>query len=588
VIGRGLPVPTGSVPERLGLAERTPYPRGLVLAARKGKLGRKAERAVYLGWELARLMKGASDRDREALVVLVVASFAALEDGGTRLFLPEIPNRLRRLGAGEELARHALALIESGNGPASAVVGGPEDERPLVRDGDRLYHHRIHRLERELVSSVRDRLGARAERSQFTSILDALDAVLARRAVVRGKPVRLGTEQQQAIRTALTRPLTLVAGGPGAGKTVIVSSILRVLTRLGTPMEDVALVAPTRWEARRLEDAIREHLEAIVEPESCDRGLARAIPGAMALAEARSRLRSPFVRSVVLVDEASRIDLEGMAELLGSIPPETKLVLLGDPDQLPTGLGGGVFRDLLERADAAVGLGESYDTDPDGAFRNLVQVARHVNRVNAETLFHPESSASERIAVRKTAAEVRLSGVEILEADQRAFLDRWFRERVLVGGKDPEALFARLHRQRVLTATESARDRWNERLDRGQPHQPVIALTNGGALDFGEPGIRAFGTLFFPRREGALRFDAALGAPEVRPAHAATVEESLGSTLDHVVLDLPEPDHPFLVRPLLYSALTRARRSVVILGSKEAVVAAIGRSLERSTGIGGI
>lgn len=585
---RGFPIPTGSVRERLGLTERAPYPHGLVGAARRGRLGRKAERAVYLGWELARLMEGASDRDREALVFLVVASFASLEEGSTRLYLPAVPVRLRGLGADEELARRALALVErlDAGGPASHVFGGPEADRPLVREGDYLYHQRVHQQERELGSSVRARLGAKAEPSAFTSVLDALDAVLARRAVIRGKPIRLSTEQQQAIRTALTRPLTLVSGGPGAGKTVIVASILRVAARLGIPIEDVALVAPTSWEARRLEESIREHLGAIAEPEPVDRGLARVLPEPSTLERSGTGLSSPFAKSLVLVDDAARLDLEGMARLFDSLGSETKLVLLGDPDQLPTGLAGGIFRDLLERTDAAVQLGENHDPEPDGAARNISLVARHVLRVNAEILFHPDGRPNEGIAVRRSAAEVRLEGVELLESDPGSFLDRWYRERVLVGGKDPGVSFTRLHRQRVLTATESARDEWNDRLDRGQPSQPVIALSNGSALSPGDPGILFGGNYFFPRRRGFFRWDAALGAPDVRVAHAATVEESLGSELDHVALDLPEPDHPLLVRQLLYSALTRARRSVTILGSKEAVVAAIGRSLERSTGIG--
>jgi exodeoxyribonuclease V alpha subunit len=250
-------------------------------------------------------------------------------------------------------------------------------------------------------------------------------------------------------------------------------------------------------------------------------------------------------------------------------------------------MAGGVFRDLLERTDAAVQLVESHDPEPDGAARNILLVARRVLRVEAEILFHPDRRPREGIAIRKSAAEVLLSGVELLESDAGSFLERWYRERVLVGGKDPGASFARLHRQRVLTATESARDEWNARLDRGQPSQPVIALANGNALAPGDPGILFGGNYFFPRRQGSFRWDATLGAPHVRLAHAATVEESLGHSLDHVVLDLPEPDHPLLVRQLLYSALTRARRSITILGSKEAVVAAIGRSLERSTGIGG-
>ncbi len=352
--------PNGSVRERLGLpeAKATPFPRPLVDAVRERNLG---EWTVYLAWELARLMEGGTSRDREALEVLVVATFAGLQEGSTRLYLPALAARFRELGAGEELASVALSLLDNEAGPGAVLVGRPGDFKPLTRDGDYLYHQRVHQQECEIAKRLKARLMVKAERSDYGDILDALDSVLAHRPVIRGKPIRLSTEQQHVIRTALTRPLTLVSGGPGTGKTSIVVSILRVLGRLGAAVEDVALAAPTGRAARRMDEALREGLAAVPEPGPVDRALLETVPEARTLHRLVSR---PLFAKLVIVDEASMIDLELMNRLLCALPDDAKLVLLGDADQLPSIEAGGVFRDLLHRTEGAIQLGESHRTDP--------------------------------------------------------------------------------------------------------------------------------------------------------------------------------------------------------------------------------
>lgn len=594
--------PNGSVRERLGLPESkaTPYPRPLVDAAGERNLG---EWVVYLAWELARLMEGGTRRDREALEVLVMASFAALEDGTTRLHLPTLAARFRQLGAGEELASVALSLLEEGEGsPARALVGRAGEFKPLVRDGDYLYHQRVHRQECEVAKHLRARLNVKSERSEYGNILDALDSVLAHRPVVRGKPIRLSTEQQHVIRTALTRPLTLVSGGPGTGKTSIVASILRVLGRLGAPMGEIALAAPTGKAARRMDQAVRQALAAIPEPGAVDRALMEAVPEARTLHRLLSR---SLLTKLVIVDEASMIDLQLMGRLLRGLPDDSKLVLLGDADQLPSIETGGVFRDLLHHVDGAIQLGESYRMDPkDPGGRNILVVARQVNAVNAELLVDPDSPAADCIAMRDSALDVRFEGVELLESDHEAFFDRWYEERVVetelqelverLGPLDecsPQqigALLSLVHRQRVLAVTRDAVERFNGILDRGQILQPVVALRNDPdrGLVNGEPGLEYDGALIFIGRHGRLWLERRGGLADVSLAHATTVHKSQGSEHDHVALVLPEPGHPLLFRQLLYSALTRARKSVTIVGRKESVVAAIERSVERSTGIG--
>lgn len=594
--------PNGSVRERLGLpeAKATPFPRPLVDSARAINLGAWT---VYLAWELARLMEGGTSRDREALEVLVVASFAGLQEGSTRLYLPALAAKFRQLGAGEELASVAQALLETGRGPARSLVGRPGELKPLVRDGDYLYHQRVHQHECELARHLKARVSVKAERSDYRNILDALDSVLARRPVVHGKPIRLSTEQQHVIRTALTSPLTVVAGGPGTGKTTIVVSMVRVLARLGTAMDEVALAAPTGAAARRLDEMLRGGLAAILEPGPADRALIERAPEAKNLRRLVSR---PLFAKLVIVDEAAMVDLELMNRLFAALSHDAKLVLLGDSDQLPSIEAGGVFRDLLHRVGGAVQLGENHRIDPrDPVGRNILVVARQVNSVNAELLFHPDSRAAESIATRGSAADVRFEGVELLESDHDAFFDRWYEERIgksslfelserhgnSLEGASPETLVSlhtSVHRQRVLAVTHAEVGRVNAVLDRGQPFQPVIALRNDDdrGLVHGEPGFVCQGGLAFAAGNGRVRIERSPLFAHVTLAHATTVHGSQGVEFDHVALVLPEPGHPLLSRQLLYTALTRARKSVTLLGRKESVVSAIERGAERSTGIG--
>ncbi len=210
-----------------------------------------------------------------------------------------------------------------------------------------------------------------------------------------------------------------------------------------------------------------------------------------------------------------------------------------------------------------------------------------MNSVNAELLFHPDSRASDSIAVRGSAADVRFEGVELLETEEEAFLDRWYEERVAtaelfqraerLGTSFDDAAFegigsllSLLHRQRVLAVTNADVDRVNGILDRGQPLQPVIALKNDPdrGLVNGEPGLCYPGGLVFAGRNGRPWLDRRGSFADVALAHATTVHKSQGSEHDHVALVLPEPGHPLLFRQLLYTALTRARKSVTILGRK--------------------
>jgi len=635
------------------------FPRELRAPAREHDLG---DEALYLAWELARRAGLGADEER-ALQRLVLASMVSLRQGSTRLPLagPERASYLdplwAALGGNEAELSSLLARLPS----LRAVCGRAGEYRPLIVDGDWLHHERMRSCEDRLVTVLRARLGA-PPLGDARQIERALGDVLARPAVQRGRDVQLSTEQQAAVRIALTSPLTVISGGPGTGKTSIVASLLRTLARLGVRVEQVALAAPTGKAAQRMRQSIERQLSSVKEPAPADALLACPeartlhrllgfVPQGAREGRFRHHENNRLAESVVIVDEASMIDLFLMDRLVRSMRDDALLVLLGDADQLPSVDAGAVFRDLVPCAPTAVRLTQSYRMDPsDPAGRNVLGVARRVQSGRAPALFEAAQAPEEppeTVTVRASTEALAFERVELIGADERAaFYQRWFDERVCAPSEgefarriqrvhhwqrdrfapDEEtelaALFDHYDRHRLLCATrgESATgaahanavlhrkllERWRA-LDPTLgaeapsllPGEPVLmqhndydrGLFNGDAgivLRVSEGGAAHPMAVFArPRIDGpgfaVFHLDSI--RPAIALAYAMTIHKSQGSELDHVGVLLPDEDLPLLTRELLYTAITRARRSVVLVGRREVLEGAVARQVLRFSGV---
>lgn len=200
------------------------------------------------------------------------------------------------------------------------------------------------------------------------------------------------------------------------------------------------------------------------------------------------------------------------------------------------------------------------------------------------------------IVSRERAHDVSFQGVELLEGDHERFVDRWMDERVLTPGYlelvnpvgrepfDTGAVFSHWRTHGMLAVTRYDVERLNRACRRRHPSregEPVIVLTNDyerGRFN-GERGVVVGGDVVFETGMTDVL------AEEISAAYAVTVHKSQGAEYDHVALWLPRAEHPLLTRELLYTAMTRARKSVTVLGSREAVAAGCSRVLERVTGI---
>jgi exodeoxyribonuclease V alpha subunit len=343
--------------------------------------------------------------------------------------------------------------------------------------------------------------------------------------------------------------------------------------------------------------------------------------------------RMPY--RVVVVDEASMVDLAMMDRLVRALRPDARLVLLGDADQLPSVEAGAVFRDLCS-ALGAVRLTVNLRVARDPTARRIVAAAGAVNAGRIDAAF------AEAVATRASVDELRFEGVEHLatswDVTGEAVLDAWWRMRfasvegfaaratrtfrahgdAIDAGESAElgALFDVYARSRVLCATRAAglatsveaiNERMLARLNGGRSRTsrwrrtprpsagaPLVVERNDyeRQLYNGDPGIVVRGghgegstLLAVFRRDHSFEAHPLDALADVSPGFAMTVHKAQGSEFDHVLVVLPERDLPLVTRELVYTAITRARRSVLLVGSTELLARAVSRVVERSCGI---
>ncbi len=597
---------------------------------------------AYLGWEMARCAPGLSPEEQRGLEAIAAASVAALRAGSTRMPIDDdrLALALSGVGAADAFAaaRALLARARGGGAPGiSAVIGRAGDRTPLVVEGEWLSTEKMRAVEERFCARVRSRAGvarAPAEERAFRKVVQA----------VLGGPPALSEEQKGAVQAALSGRLALVTGGPGTGKTTIVVALLRALHWKGVPMESVAVAAPTGKAAHRLEEAIAAGLSTAPR-DLAEAGLAATAPHPQTLhrllgwSPAKGRFarheNDPLPHGVVIVDEASMIDLVMMDRLVRALRDDARLVLLGDADQLPSVEAGAVFRDLCAGL-GAVRLTKNLRVAGDPAARRIVDAAHAVNSGATDARFAAAATT------RRAVDEVTFEGVEHLDVPfaevADALLARWWSTRVAAGADferlsshvfvrregefgeedraELRALLEHNGQSRILCATrvqgfpacaEGISESLVSRLPRAPtpgrrraprllPGAPVLVQRNDyeRRLYNGDQGVvvrvddeRGEAPELMAVFARGAGFDAwpIDEIPDLAPAFAMTVHKAQGSEFDHVALVLPDTDLPLLTRELVYTAITRARRSVLVVGRLDLLARAVSRTVERYSGI---
>jgi exodeoxyribonuclease V alpha subunit len=628
-----------------------------------------APETVHLAAELAALEPALEADDRMALIVLILVSLVALQEGSTRFPVtgPLSHAPMRRVlsmlcgdgfgpGAIDTIATAIDVLLESNRAPA--VVGQREDEyKPLLYIAPYIMHQSTYCCEGELAIRLAALLTTRPdERADADQLARALEDVIARPVIVQGKQIAMSEEQCRVVTASARAGLTVISGGPGTGKTSIVVAIMRLMVRLGVDPSQIALTAPTGKAAYRMGECVNQSLNRIEGRDNVDQALLDAhiapttIHRLLAYSPESGRFRyhrnNPLSAKVVIVDEGSMLDVTLMERLTNAIQPGARLILLGDANQLPSVAAGSVFRALVPSAENRIGLLAAASMrlevnhrmkSGDAAGRSILLAARTIN--DGGDLMSSADEANSPIVVRRSSPEeLTFSGVEFLAAAPRelgSFLDRWYANRVrgemeiadLVAHEYVErdghfddadckrlrSLFAHAAKSRILCVTrvfETGADRINARLHSRAAEsvsvaadrtpfvvgEPLIVLRNDyeRGLFNGDNGIRLWvrrGTgaqipmAIFPRGDNfvAFRFEALRDSVEL--SYAMTVHKAQGSEFDSIAIVLPEKPVAVLTRELIYTAVSRSRTSVVIVGDESTLKQAIATCVERFSGL---
>lgn len=477
---------------------------------------------------------------------------------------------------------------------ASGMAGAPQGEPlPLVLDGaNRLYLRRYFDYERRLAKQ------------------------LVRRAAAGAAPPAPGAKpdwQKHAVDLAMSRRLTVISGGPGTGKTTTVAALLeRILEE--NPEARIALAAPTGKAAARMLDSLRA---AILPPNVRERlpVESHTIHRLLGVTPEQGRFRhnaeNPLPLDALIVDEASMLDLALAARLVEAVPENARLVFLGDKDQLAAVEVGSVFAELSTRegsplAGSVVWFTESYRFAADSGIGYL---ASCINAGEPDrALEWMKQGADEGVNWIDDA------GAELMLATRKRILEGYapYLAALRAGVDDKTAVFRAFERFRVLCAVRDTQrgvremNRMLERHARAQldhpldpggrspwyPGRPVMVMRNdyvlrlfNGDIGICLPGEDGKPAVWFPGEGAAFRAFAPNRLPEHEDAWATTVHKAQGSEFDTLMCILPEKAGPVMVRELLYTAVTRARSRVTLVGGAEVFRAACLKQTERHAGL---
>ncbi|WP_433575322.1 exodeoxyribonuclease V subunit alpha [Nocardia brasiliensis] len=451
-----------------------------------------------------------------------------------------------------------------------------------------------------------------------------------------------GTPDRQRLAAALaaTHWTTVVAGGPGTGKTHTIARIIGLLdahrkANPKLPALRIALAAPTGKAAARLQEAVREQAAALGLPDLTAATLHRLLGwqrGRTTRFKYHEFNRLPY--DVIVVDETSMVSLTMMSRLFAALRPDTRLVLVGDPDQLASVDAGAVLADLVAGPvagtpnpvlDQVLGADSPESAAPEqhpaalsvlertrlrGGIVRLTRGRRFGGRIadlavavragDADTALELLRAGGDELSLSAPdeMAAVRADVVHAARAVTAAALD----------GDAAGALTA-LESHRLLCAHRQGPfgvERWDRMAAEWAaaggagpeshhapwyPGQPLLVTANDheARIYNGDTGV----VVRMP--DGSLRAALQRGSepylvhptqfPAVVTVFAMTIHRSQGSQYDTVSVVLPEPESTLLTRELLYTAITRARRHVRIIGTDESIRAGIARRVLRASGL---
>ena len=602
------------------------------------------------------LVRYCPEPDDDGLIAVLAVMFSVLAEGSLCLRLDRDHLMQEVLHTTDpsvvELVDDFIRRLDAGCYDAMIDRTGRGDFKPLVMDdttGHRLlyfqkFHYHERRLKHRLISFLSLPMGRELPGETISAVIDQLfreEAVIRKGAG--GDPIVRDPYQVEAIRAALTEPMLVVSGGPGTGKTSLLVNMLRAMVKTGTDPSRILLAAPTGRAAQRMTESLAFSLATIADPDENDRELGR-LSGATLhkLLVYSSRTGGflygpgrPIPADVVAVDEVSMVDVVMMDRLFQAIDPHrTRVILLGDKDQLPSVEAGSVLADMSPDSGSALARHFVVLKNVYRSAGKLLDLAHAINTGHPIALRPMDFNQALTLNTGSWAFVATGDAVAM-----NRHLDRWVMHQYVqrkdadgsyadmvtrlgrpfdlpeTTGEDKrsqliDGLFTVIHRCRILTLLRLGRtgsQAINNRiaaalrpiLDPGC--QPDSRLFNGALImitrnDYtrdlynGDVGLVLRGNggtdkAWFKRAGGLVAFPAsALSDWEL--AFSMTVHKSQGSEFEDTLLFLPDDaSHRLLTREIVYTAATRASRRLIVCGTAAAFHTALRRKIQRQSGL---
>lgn len=462
---------------------------------------------------------------------------------------------------------------------------------PLVLEQNRLYLQRYWDYEHRLTHQIKVIASHHYDVEQLDALLD----------IYFGNQPKDTDWQREAARIAVQHSFSIITGGPGTGKTTTVVKILAVLQALAQEPLLIALAAPTGKAAMRLQESIGFNKTALPCSELIKSHIPETVTTLHRLLGAKRDspyfkhdVNHPLIHDLVVVDEASMVDLALMSKLLDALKPNARLILLGDKDQLASVESGAVLADLTQALPAhTVELKTSHRFD-----EHIKQLAVAVNEQQAETAWAFLNSGNENTRLLEDDL------ITYIAAQQAPYL------KLIKQSAAFADIYSAFNRFQVLCANKEGRNSVadiNARVEQklaqqgiiqlsglwyvGRPvlvtqNNPTLHLYNGDiglCLPDNSQGGRLM--VFFQRPDGSVKSYLPSRIAQCETVFAMTIHKSQGSEFEEVLIVLPENSNPVLTKELLYTAITRAKKTVKLVADKAVFIATIEQKVARVTGL---
>ncbi len=526
--------------------------------------------------------------ERIAAALAYLLSEEANRSGHVYLPRSELIDRaVELLDVPSERVKEALQTLESlgqiHQEPVKRVVGSSGEPIQAVAEERAVYLTPFHRAE----AGVAHRLRRLIEDSQTTLLGSRLYAFrqfdwnMAFATIQQQTGVRLNTEQREAVKTALTSPVSVLTGGPGTGKTTTVQTIIHVLETVGARYQ---LASPTGRAAKRLTEATGRPAQTI-------HRLLEVSPGEGM--RFKRNEDNPLQTEMLIVDEASMIDVLLMNHLLKAVPPGAHLLLVGDVDQLPSVGAGSVLRDIIRSGVVPVVTLKEIFRQPEGSY-----IIINAHRVNKGLMPIIDNQSARDFFLFKVDDPERAADLVVDIVQNR--IPRRF-------GLQPKEIQVLSPMHRGPVGVGNLNLRLQEALNPPHPKKPerrvggrlfrlgdkVMEIRNNYDKEVYNGDWGHIVRLNVEMQEIVVDFEGRrvpygfLELDELILAYAISIHKAQGSEYPAVVVPVMTTHYVMLHRNLLYTAITRAQRLVVLVGQLRALAIAVhnARSMARYSGL---